>query len=83
MVRYDFPAPEHFEFAIGDEEYRLPVLTQVPMSRLLGIEDGRAQLDLLREYMGDAVDALPAQMVAGIFADWSAFSGEQGATLGE
>ena len=81
-------------FRLGDDEtvYTMPLASSLPMSELLALSDAaakggpdilRAQLEMLRKYIGEQADALTAAEVADIFGAWNEESAEDGASASE
>lgn len=92
MRRFGQEAKEFFEFQIegSDVIYKIPLAGSMPVSVLLDMQaaDARGegfevQMDMLRKYMGDAVDDLTAVMATQILQAWAEESRGQGATVGE
>ena len=84
---------EYFEFQLEDDEkvYRIPLAAAMPfglldkMSKAVNTEDRfTAQVDMLREYMGDVVDKLPVGVLSEILKAWGEEStNAAGASMGE
>ena len=78
--------PEFFVFQIeGSEEvYKIPLAASMPSKILLGLRgDFESQIEMLRKYMGDIVDDIPATTLSEILKAWSEESRGQGASVGE
>lgn len=96
MLTIPAAEPQTFDFVLDGEEqvYSLPLARQLPLAMLqsfaaiAGMADGdeknaaaiTAQLDILRQYMGERADALTGEQVQAIFDAWNAASGDE---LGE
>ncbi|MDO4527433.1 MAG: hypothetical protein Q4C03_01450 [bacterium] len=92
MRRFGQEKKEYFEFQLegSDVVYKIPLAASMPVSLLLSMRDGdaegkgfEAQLEMLRKYMGNAVDTLTATMASDILRAWGEESSEQGASVGE
>lgn len=92
MRRFGQEAKEFFEFQLEGSEviYKIPLAGSMPISILLEMQEADAsgdgfavQMDMLRKYMGDAVNELTATMAAQILQAWAEESKGQGATVGE
>lgn len=94
MRKFGVEAKEYLSFQLegSDEIYQIPLAASMPVSVLLSMQDAegrggddgfRAQINMLRKYMGDVVDDLSAGTVADILQAWSKESQSQGATVGE
>ena len=83
---------EYFVFQLeGDDTvYRIPEAASIPFSILNKMNETKetgegfvAQVDMLRKYMGDVVDELPAGTLSEILLAWSEESKKAGASVGE
>lgn len=92
MRKFSTDAPEFFSFKIDDSDkvYKVPLAASMPAGILLSMQDAdqggdsfRAQMNMLRRYMGDDVDELTAQTISDILQAWAEASKDQGATVGE
>ena len=79
-------APQFFSFQMEGSEtvYKIPLAASMPTKTLKLIDNGfDSQVEMLREYIGDDVDEMPAGMVKDIMTAWMDASKEQGASVGE
>lgn len=94
MRKFGNDAPQFMAFTLGDGEevYKVPLAASMPMDTLLELYDAsdeggtralKFQVELLRRYIGDAVDALTAGDVSAIYAAWNEESAKSGAEAGE
>jgi hypothetical protein len=94
MRKFGNDAPQFMAFTLGDGEdvYKVPLAASMPMETLLELQEAadeggtkalRFQVELLRRYIGDAVDSLTAGDVSAIYAAWNEESAESGAEAGE
>ena len=92
MRSFGNDAPELFCFQItGDKKvYKVPLAASMPYSVLKKMQsaksdDGKfdAQVEMLRKYMGEAVDELDAMTLGSILKAWAEASNSQGAEVGE
>jgi len=88
----DSPRFMAFKLAGDKTTYKIPLAASMPMSELLELSDAaakggahvlRAQLDLLRKYIGDRADTLTASEVAEVFTAWNEDSADEGASVPE
>lgn len=81
----------YFEFQIegSDEVYKIPLAANMPFSILNNMNNASEedrftmQVEMLRKYMGDAVDDLTAGTLSDILEAWGEESMKAGASLGE
>jgi len=94
MRKFGTDKPELMSFTLGDSSkvYNLPLAASMPATKLSEMQqiskegDEAAfafQLNLLRDYIGDAVDTLTAGDVKAIYEAWVEESSKQGAEVGE
>lgn len=94
MRKFGTDAPRLMAFTLGDDDtvYEMPLASSMPMERLIELNEGvakggvealRAQMDLLRRYIGDAADSLTAGEMTEILAAWNEESSKAGAGAGE
>ena len=86
MRTFGTDKPEFFIFQIeGSEEvYKIPLAASMPSKILLDLRgDFESQIEMLRKYMGDIVDDIPATTLSEILKAWSEESRGQGASVGE
>ena len=92
MRSFGKDAPEFFCFQItGDKKvYKVPLAASMPYSLLKKMQKAGgdeekfdAQVEMLRKYMGDAVDELDAMTLGNILKAWAEASNKQGAEVGE
>ncbi len=86
MRKYGTDAPEFFIFQLeGSEEvYKIPIAASMPLKHLMKMKGGfEGQVEMLRAYMGDTVDDIPAGTLGEILEAWSTYTKEQGASVGE
>ena len=86
MRKFGTDAPQFFAFQLeGDDTvYKIPLAASMPMKVLLNMGTGiETQVEMLRTYMGDAVDDIPIGVLSDILKAWSAESTGQGASVGE
>ena len=85
-------APDLFCFQIkGDKRtYKIPLAASMPYSILKWMQDHEGapdefdvQVEMLRKYMGPAVDELDATTLSDILKAWCEESSKQGASMGE
>lgn len=83
---------QYFEFKLeGDDKiFRIPLAAHMPFNMLNEMraaadtdESFPAQVNMLRKYMGDAVDDLSAGVLSEILTAWGEESINAGATVGE
>ena len=94
MRKFGTDKPEFMAFTLGDAKkvYKIPLAASMPADAILKLQEAynegaaaafRYQLDLLRKYMGDAVEKLTAGDISDIYKAWEEESGTQGAEPGE
>ena len=94
MRKFGVDKPELMKFQLGDDEkvYTLPLAASMPITTILGMskaqKKGEAELldyqvEMLRTYIGDAVDNLTSGDVRDILNAWTEESAGQGAEVGE
>lgn len=89
MRKFGKELTEYFEFQLeGDETiYRIPLGGSMTNRELITFKntDGNyeAQLDWLRDYIGDVVDDLTPAQTGEILRAWSEATRGQGASVGE
>lgn len=86
MRNFSIDAPKFFCFSIGDSEkvYKVPLAASMPIPVLKLLDDGvMGQYELLKKYLGDDLDEIPAEVFNQIMKAWEDASKEQGATPGE
>ena len=86
MRKFGTDAPEFFTFLVGDSDkvYKIPLAASMPMKVLLNMGGSfESQVEMLRIYMGDAVDDLTASTLSDILKAWSDESRGVGASVGE
>lgn len=81
-----------FEFQIEGKKktYKIPIAASMPITTMLYLKEQdakgkglEAQIEMLRKYMGDDVDTLPAETITEILKAWAEESKEYGASVGE
>lgn len=81
-------------FTMGEAKkvYKMPLAASMPADMILGLQEAyqkgsaaafRYQIEMLRKYIGDAVDKLTAGDIRDIFKAWEQESAEQGAEAEE
>ena len=92
MRKFGSEAKEYLSFQIegSDEIYKIPLAGSMAVSMLLKIHEAdendgglRAQIEVLRHFMGDVVDDLSAGTLGDILHAWADASRGQGAEVGE
>lgn len=94
MRKFGTDKPELMSFTIGDSDkvYTIPLAASMPATLLSEMQqiskEGdeaafKFQLDMLRKYIGNAVDKLTALDVKDLFDAWVEESNKQGAEVGE
>lgn len=92
MRKFGQNLTKYFEFQLeGDDRvYGIPLAASMPfgvleeMSRAANTsEQFTAQVKMLREYMGDAVDKIPVETLSEILKAWAEESNNTGTTVGE
>lgn len=94
MRRFGEEAQAHLTFQLrgSDTVYQIPLAASMPVSVLLSMQEAdniggdsgfRAQVEMLRKYMGDVVDDLTAGTLGDILKAWAQESKAQGASVGE
>lgn len=94
MRKFGVDKPELMKFMLGDDEevYTIPLAASMPASLILEMSDAsrngdealfRCQVEMLRRYIGDAVDKLTAGDIRDILKAWQEESTGQGAEVGE
>lgn len=93
MRTFGAESARYFEFQLAgdDKVYKIPLLAHMPYGQIIKMNEARgredrfkAQVDMLRAYMGDVVDAIDANTLSDIALAWIEESNSrQGATVGE
>ena len=86
MRNFRTDEPEFFVFTIEDSGtvYKIPLAASMPVPVLKLIDEGfMGQYEMLRKYMGDDIDNIPAGVVGEIVKAWNEESKNQGASPGE
>lgn len=94
MRKFGVDKPDLMRFQLGDDEkvYTIPLAASMPISTLLGMskaqKKGEAELlefqvEMIRTYIGEAVDKLTSGDVRDILNAWTQESAGQGAEVGE
>lgn len=94
MRKFGTDKPELMSFKLGDSEkvYTIPLAASMPATLLAEMQEAankgegeyyKFQLDMLRRYIGEAVDTLTAGDVGDIMNAWVIESSGQGAEVGE
>lgn len=94
MRKFGKDKPELMSFMLGDSEkvYTIPLAGSMPATLILEMQESykggdaaafKFQVELLRRYIGDAVEELTTSDVREIIVAWGEESSKQGATPGE
>ena len=89
MRKFGKELTKYFEFQLEDDEtiYRIPLGGSLTNRELVAFEstngEYRAQVDWLRNFLGDVVDDLTPAQTGEILRAWLEATREQGASVGE
>ena len=92
MRKFGKEAVEYFQFQLegSDVVYKIPLAASLPAGELMDLQEAnendegfRSQYEMLRKYMGDAVENLTVSTVGDILSAWAEESSNQGASPGE
>lgn len=93
MRHFGRKTPEYMEFTLGDDEtiYKMPLAASMSADMVEKYEPAfmagdrrfRAQVDMLRDFIGDIAGTLTGDEVAEILTAWAEESQSQGASVGE
>ena len=94
MRKFGVDKPEMMSFTVGDSDtiYKIPLAASLPVSVLKEMQTAQEkgdievfnyEVELLRTYIGDAVDGFSVGVIREIFEAWSEDTSAQGAEPGE
>ena len=92
MRKFEKSKEVFFEFQIegSKKTYKIPLAASMPLTDMLYLKEQdakgnglEAQMGMLRKYMKDDADALPAETVTAILKAWADESKAYGAGVGE
>lgn len=93
MRHFGRKTPKYMEFTLGDDEtiYKMPLAASMSADMVEKYEPAftagdrrfQAQVDMLRDFIGDIAGTLTGDEVAEILTAWAEESQSQGASVGE
>ncbi|MBQ6373435.1 MAG: hypothetical protein IJJ45_02990 [Clostridia bacterium] len=93
MRHFGRKTPKYMEFTLGDDEtiYKMPLAASMSADMVEKYEPAftagehrfQAQVDMLRDFLGDIAGTLTSEEIAEILTAWAEESQSQGASVGE